>query len=150
MFNEREIVMKIKVFSALVAIVTGFSLLTTNAFGWSEYENEGEDQVIYHVRGVGDTSCQDFLTELTKGPEGNAMAYEDWVDGYLSANSALVPETGVMDSKDNYTVMWWLGQYCKKRPEEKFSDAVKTMISHLVPAQDRYEAPKKFKDVKEL
>jgi len=111
-----------------------------NSFAFTEYKEGGETKKNYKVRGMGETKCSDFLKEAANKKGGGYAQYMSWTDGYLTAHNAFAPNTEIIDSKDTGILMWWLGKYCKLRPEDTFSQAVMAMLWELAPQRAPHRA----------
>jgi hypothetical protein len=81
--------------------------------------------------------CEGFLTARELARQGHYSAqnqFNQWLDGFLTAYDMYVPDTfDIAYGKDIDALDDWLENYCAKRPDNFFNDAVESLIFEIYP-----------------
>jgi hypothetical protein len=87
----------------------------------------------FAVEGAGVTNCRHFV-EQVEGQTKEVYAYAGWVEGYVTAVNAYQKETFDITPWQNTKLqILLLANYCKKKPDQSFVEAVRTMVQALHP-----------------
>ena len=88
-----------------------------------------DDTGQYLIMGLGNTSCDSFLSENDTG----AAYYLSWLAGYMTAYNHLQKDTYsiVGESKDAAHIQSWLRDYCTVNGSESFEKAVRKLLRNL-------------------
>jgi len=81
--------------------------------------------------------CESFLTARELARQGHFAAqnqFNQWLDGFLTAYDMYVPDTyDIAYGKNIESLDDWLENYCAKRPDNFFNDAVESLIFEIYP-----------------
>lgn len=96
----------------------------------------------YSARGVGAQSCRPFIEAVEANNAEAIRLYVAWIDGALSANNRLRPNT--FDASPFVLPGAFVGTVlnaCRRAPEGLFDTAVNTAIGALVPIRVQRSSP---------
>lgn len=88
-----------------------------------------DDTGQYLVMGLGNTSCDAFLSEDDLG----AAYYMSWLAGYLTTYNQLQDDTYsiIGESKEVQQIESWLRDYCTVNGSETFESAARNLLRNL-------------------
>lgn len=96
----------------------------------------------YSARGLGAQPCRPFIEAVERNNTETIRLYVAWIDGALSANNRLRPDT--FDSSPFIAPGAFVGTVlnaCRRDPDGLFDTAVNTAIGALVPMRVRASSP---------
>ncbi len=96
----------------------------------------------YSARGLGAQPCRPFITAIESNNAEVIRQYVAWIDGALSANNRLRPDT--FDSSPFVAPGAFAGTVlnaCRRQPDGLFDSAVNTAIGALVPIRVQRSSP---------
>ena len=88
-----------------------------------------DDTGQYLIMGLGNSSCNSFLSEDDKG----AAYYMSWLAGYMTSYNHLQEDTYSIlgKSKDAVQIESWLRDYCTVNGSESFESATRNLLRNL-------------------
>ena len=84
------------------------------------------------IVGYGMRSCGAW-TEARKNNKLDSLAYETWVQGFLSGiNSTGVMGIDILESGDHENWLVWIDNYCQQKPLDKIYTGVSQLADELL------------------
>ena len=102
-----------------------FAATAHSAFG------DPDTRQVLIIWGVGNRTCAQYLEAVRTG-DGSSAAYEQWLDGYITARNQTNPE--VLDYAGSVThvgLFAWIAKYCRVRLQAKYYEAADDLLSDL-------------------
>jgi hypothetical protein len=89
----------------------------------------------FALRGVGLTSCEQFLKAMQEHKE-NVLVAGGWIEGYVTAVNKFTPDTFDMAPwQSTQALLGLVSRNCERNPQAGFFQIVDSMMKFLMPAR---------------